>query len=66
MKICVTHYAYHPITGGVETHLVDRCSDLVDQGHEVHALVGSLQGYPDEQIQNGVQIHRFSRSTRLP
>lgn len=58
MKICVTHYAYHPITGGVETHLVDLCSDLVEQGHEVHALVGSLPGHPDEQTQNGVQIHR--------
>ncbi len=58
MNICVTHYAYYPITGGVETHLVDLCSDLVAQGHEVHALVGSLNGQPAEQRQNGVQIHR--------
>jgi glycosyltransferase involved in cell wall biosynthesis len=58
MKICITHYAYHPITGGVETHLVDLCSELVNQGHEVHALVGSLPNRPDEQVQNGVQIHR--------
>lgn len=58
MKICVTHYAYYPVTGGVETHLVDLCSELVNQGHEVHALVGSLQDHPNEQSQNGVQIHR--------
>jgi glycosyltransferase involved in cell wall biosynthesis len=58
VKICVTHYAYHPITGGVETHLVDLCSELAAQGHEVHALVGPLTGQPDEQRQNGVFIHR--------
>ncbi|HLG50721.1 MAG TPA: glycosyltransferase family 4 protein [Chloroflexota bacterium] len=58
MNICVTHYAYHPVTGGVETHLVDLCSELANQGHEVHALVGSLPGQPDEQYQNGVWIHR--------
>ncbi len=58
MKICVTHYAYHPITGGVETHLVDLCSELAAQGHDVHALVGTLAGQPDEQRQKGVWIHR--------
>jgi glycosyltransferase involved in cell wall biosynthesis len=60
MKICVTRYAYHPFIDGFETHLVDLCSDLVEQGHEVHALVGTLRGQPDEQCQHGVQIHRRS------
>ncbi|HVC34077.1 MAG TPA: glycosyltransferase family 4 protein [Chloroflexota bacterium] len=58
MKICMTHYAYHPITGGVETHLLDLCSELAAQGHEVHALVGTMAGQPEEQRQNGVLIHR--------
>jgi len=58
MKICVTHYAYHPITGGVETHLVDLCSELADQGHEVHALVGTMPGQTVEQQRDGVYIHR--------
>ncbi len=58
MRICVTHYAYPPITGGVETHLLDLCHELVDQGHEVHALVGPFPGLPEREVQHGVTIHR--------
>jgi glycosyltransferase involved in cell wall biosynthesis len=58
LKVCVTHYAYYPTTGGVESHLIDLCTELVRQGHEVHALVGSLKGSPAEQTIDGVQIHR--------
>ena len=48
MKICQTHYAFYPTTGGVESHLLDLSAELVSQGHEVHALVGSLEGEPSE------------------
>ena len=58
MKICMTHYAFYPTTGGVETHLLDLCSELARQGHEVHALVGSMEGEPEESEVEGIQIHR--------
>jgi glycosyltransferase involved in cell wall biosynthesis len=58
MKICMTHYAYYPTTGGVETHLLDLCSELARQGHEVHALVGSMEGEPKEGEAAGVHVHR--------
>lgn len=58
MKVCVTHYAFYPTTGGVESHLIDLCTELVRQGHEVHALVGSLEGSPAEETKAGVHIHR--------
>ncbi len=58
MNICMTHYAFYPTTGGVESHLLDLCAELADQGHEVHALVGSLQGSPEEEELEGIQVHR--------
>lgn len=58
MNICVTHYAYYPTTGGVETHLLDLCTELVQQGHTVHALVGSMPNAPSVSTVEGIQIHR--------
>jgi glycosyltransferase involved in cell wall biosynthesis len=58
MKVCMTHYAFYPTTGGVETHLLDLCSELARQGHEVHALVGSMHGEPEEREIDGVYVHR--------
>ncbi len=58
MKICMTHYAFYPTTGGVESHLLDLCQELVKQGHEVHTLVGTLEGRPAQEEVEGVQITR--------
>lgn len=58
MKVCMTHYAFYPTTGGVESHLVDLCSELAKQGHEVHALVGSYEGRPSIERMEGFTIHR--------
>jgi glycosyltransferase involved in cell wall biosynthesis len=54
----MTHYAFYPTTGGVETHLLDLCAELAGMGHEVHALVGSLPDEPEEREVEGVFIHR--------
>lgn len=58
MNICMTHYAFYPTTGGVETHLLDLCAELVRRGNRVHALVGSMPGQPEESEKEGVQVHR--------
>jgi len=58
MNICMTHYAFFPTTGGVESHLLDLCGELVRQGHTVHALVGSLKGQPPRSEIHGIQVHR--------
>ena len=58
MNICMTHYAFYPTTGGVESHLLDLCAELVRQGHEVHALVGSLEGSPTYEEIEGIRVHR--------
>jgi len=58
MNICMTHYAFYPTTGGVETHLLDLCAELVRQGHDVHALVGTSPDQPAESEIEGVKVHR--------
>lgn len=58
MNICVTHYAFYPTTGGVETHLLDLCAELARRGHSVHALVGSAPGQPSEHEIAGITVHR--------
>ncbi|MBI4721123.1 MAG: glycosyltransferase family 4 protein [Chitinivibrionia bacterium] len=54
----MTHYAFYPTTGGVESHLLDLCKGLVKQGQGVHVLVGSLLGHPDEEIIEGIKVYR--------
>ena len=58
MNICMTHYAFYPTTGGVESHLLDLCGELVRQGHEVHVLVGSLEGAPEYEEIQGIKVYR--------
>jgi glycosyltransferase involved in cell wall biosynthesis len=58
MNVCMTHYAFYPTTGGVETHLLDLCAEFANRGHPVHALVGSAPGQPAEQEISGIKVHR--------
>ena len=58
MNICMTHYTFYPTAGDVETHLLDICAELVRQGHKVHALVGTMNGEPEETQVEGIQVHR--------
>ena len=58
MRICLTHYAFYPTTGGVESHLLDLGAELVKQGHEVYALVGSLEGSPPFEEIQGIKVYR--------
>jgi glycosyltransferase involved in cell wall biosynthesis len=54
----MTHYAFYPTTGGVESHLLDLCSELVKQGHDVFALVQEREGRPKQEEIRGIQVHR--------
>lgn len=58
MRVGLTHYAFYPTTGGVESHLLDLGAGLVKEGHEVHALVGSLDGSPPFEEIQGIRVHR--------
>ena len=58
MRICMTHYAFYPTTGGVESHLLDLCKGLIKAGHEVHALVGTLKDRPAHEVIEGIEVYR--------
>ncbi len=58
MNICMTHYAFYPTTGGVESHLLDLCKGLQKQGHQVHVLVGSLGDRPSHEMVEGIDVTR--------
>lgn len=60
MRIGMTHYAFYPTTGGVESHLLDLSAELVRQGHEVFALVGTVDGSPSFEEIQGIKIYRRS------
>jgi glycosyltransferase involved in cell wall biosynthesis len=58
MKIAVVHWAYPPVIGGVEMHLYVVCPEMIKQGSEVYALVSTLEGSPEHEVMNGVDITR--------
>ena len=58
VRICMTHFAFYPTTGGVESHLLELCGALVREGHEVFALVGSRDDSPSYEQIDGIEVYR--------
>lgn len=58
LKIAHMHWAFPPIIGGVETHLVMLLPELVKSGHEVSLLTGSAEGKKANDTYKGVKIMR--------
>ena len=58
LKIAHVHWAFPPIIGGVETHLVMLLPELVKLGHEVSLLTGSVEGAKASENFRGVKVTR--------
>jgi len=58
LKIAHIHWAFPPIIGGVETHLVMLLPELVKKGHEVSLLTGSVEGAKTHENFKGIKITR--------
>ena len=58
LKIAHVHWAFPPIIGGVETHLVMLLPELVKLGHEVSLLTGSAEGAKASENFRGVKVTR--------
>ena len=58
LKIAHVHWAFPPIIGGVETHLVMLLPELVGRGHKVSLLTGSAEGSKAREAFKGVSITR--------
>jgi len=46
LKIAHLHWGFPPVIGGVETHLTILLPTLVEMGHELSLLTGSVEGTP--------------------
>ena len=58
LRIAHIHWAFPPIIGGVETHLVMLLPELVKRGHSVSLLTGSIDGAKARETFKGVNITR--------
>ena len=58
LRIAHIHWAFPPIIGGVETHLVMLLPELVKRGYEVSLLTGSAEGAKAHDDYKGVKITR--------
>lgn len=58
MKIGVVHWAFPPVTGGVEMHLLTVAPEMVRQGAQVSLLCGSVAGEPSVEEVEGVKVLR--------
>lgn len=58
LKIAHVHWAFPPIIGGVETHLVTLLPELVRRGHEVSLLTGAVEGAKACENFKGINVTR--------
>lgn len=58
LRIGVVHWAFPPVTGGVEMHLLTMCPEMVRQGAQVSVLCGSVAGVASTEEVEGVTVER--------
>jgi glycosyltransferase involved in cell wall biosynthesis len=58
LRIAHIHWAFPPIIGGVETHLVMLLPELANRGHDISLLTGSAENTRVNDIFRGVKIRR--------
>ena len=58
MKIGAIHWAFPPVIGGVESHLLAILPEIVKQGGEVFLLTSTVEGTADREDVEGVKVIR--------
>ncbi|MDP8290465.1 MAG: glycosyltransferase family 4 protein [Candidatus Susulua stagnicola] len=58
LNIAHFHWGFPPLIGGVETHLTILLPQLVELGHNVSLLTGSIEGEKARTQYQGVEVHR--------
>lgn len=59
MKICFISFTYYPNLDGVQNVTAYQAEGLVRLGHEVTVITSQINGYPDSDMLNGVNIIRL-------
>ena len=67
MKILMLTWEYPPrIVGGISRVVEGLSRSLVELGQEVHVITNEMPGYPAEDNDRGVYVHRVSIETPTP
>ncbi len=61
MKICYISQ-YLPRVGGLELIVSDLASRLAEEGHEIHVITEQFGDTPEDEVMDGVHVHRFKAS----
>lgn len=58
LRIGVVHWAFPPVIGGVEMHLLTIAPEMARQGAEVFLLAGTAEGAPATEEMRGITVER--------
>ena len=59
MKILVLTHEYPPVGGGGGQVAQDICLGMVERGHETTIVTAHMEGFPKEEIDNGICLRRI-------
>lgn len=64
MHICMVCGLFHPVIGGIETHVLELSKQLTSRGHRVFVLTSNptwmrCNRLPDFEAIDGITVHRF-------
>lgn len=59
MKILVLTHEYPPVGGGGGQVAQDICHGMVERGHEITVVTSHMKGFPKEENDQGVFLHRI-------
>ncbi len=67
MRVLMLTWEYPPrIVGGISRVVEGLSRSLVELGHEVHVITNEMPGYPAEDSDRGVHVHRVSIESPTP
>jgi glycosyltransferase involved in cell wall biosynthesis len=60
LRLGIVHWAFPPVIGGVEMHLLTVAPEMVRQGAQVFILCGSIEKQPGVEEVEGVRVERVN------
>jgi glycosyltransferase involved in cell wall biosynthesis len=64
-RICYILSHFHPHASGAERQALAQGAELVRRGHSVRVVTRSIPGQPRDDVLEGVQIHRWIKTSEL-
>ncbi|MFO0908644.1 MAG: glycosyltransferase family 4 protein [Isosphaeraceae bacterium] len=64
IRVCYLVAYFHPFESGAERQAHVQGRELVRRGHTVHVLTHAMPSVPREEIIDGIQVHRWIRSSK--